>query len=226
MTRRDKVFIILTGIFVTNAVLAELLGTKLFEIFNAKMTVGVLLWPVVFVTTDVVNEYFGKQGVRYLSLLTVFLISFTFVALYAAIQIPASSISPVNDETFQKVFGQSLWIIIGSITAFLFSQFLDVTVFWFLREKTGTKHLWLRSTGSTVISQLIDTFIVIGIAFYLPGKLSLNDYVTISFTNYTYKFLIALLMTPIIYAVHILIDKFLGKDSSDHLIADAAKRSL
>ncbi len=225
-SRRDLVFIILTGIFVTNAILAEILGTKLFMIAGANMTVGVLLWPVVFVTTDVVNEYFGKAGVRSLTFLTIGLIGFTFLALLVAISIPASKISPVSDEVFSAVFGQSLWIIVGSITAFLVSQLIDVTVFWFLRGKTGAKQLWLRSTGSTVISQLIDTFVVLGIAFYLPGKMGLNDYVNISFTNYAYKFLIALLMTPIIYLAHALIDKFLGKQNSDTLIKDAARNSL
>ncbi len=225
LSRRDLVFIILTGIFVTNAVLAEVLGTKLFAILNMKMTVGVLLWPVVFVTTDVVNEYFGKQGVRYLTLLTVGLITFTFLALFVAIEIPAADISPVNDEQFKLVFGQSLWIVVGSIAAFLIGQFVDVSIFWFLRHKTGAKQLWLRSTGSTVISQLIDTFVVLGIAFYLPGKWSLGDYVAISLTNYTYKFAVACLMTPIIYVVHAAIDKFLGKDSSEKLIKDAADLS-
>lgn len=226
LSRRDLVFIILTGIFVTNAVLAEILGTKLFALFNLKMTVGVLLWPVVFVTTDVVNEYFGKAGVRFLTYLTVGLITFTFIALFIAIQIPAADISPINDETFAMVFGQSLWIIVGSIVAFVFSQLIDVSIFWFLRGKTGAKQLWLRSTGSTVISQFIDTFVVLGIAFYLPGKWKLSDYVAISLTNYTYKFTIALLMTPIIYVVHAAIDKFLGKQGSDNLIQDAAKHSL
>lgn len=223
-SRRDLVFIILTGIFVTNAILAEVLGTKLFLIGSAHMTVGVLLWPVVFVTTDVVNEYFGKAGVRHLTFLTIWLISFTFVALFAAIKIPASNISPVNDQQFEAVFGQSLWIVLGSITAFLVSQLIDVTIFWFLRSKTGTKSLWLRSTGSTVVSQLIDTFVVLGIAFYLPGKLTFDSYVNISLTNYAYKFIIALLMTPIIYLAHMLIDKFLGKQMSDNLIRDAAKQ--
>lgn len=225
-SRRDLVFIILTGIFVTNALLAEILGTKLFLIGSANMTVGVLLWPVVFVTTDVVNEYFGKAGVRHLTFLTIGLITFTFIALYAAINIPASSISPVSDDQFAAVFGQSLWIIIGSITAFLLSQLIDVSVFWFLRGKTGAKALWLRSTGSTVISQFIDTFVVLGIAFYLPGKLGLDDYINISLTNYTYKFVIALLMTPIIYVAHMAIDRFLGKQSANTLIKDAAKHSL
>lgn len=209
-SRRDIVFIFLTGVFVTNAILAEILGTKLFAIGSVNMTIGVLLWPVVFITTDIVNEYFGKSGVRHLTFLTIGLIVFTFLALYVAIQIPASSISPVNDDQFRAVFGQSLWIVVGSITAFLVSQFIDVTVFWFLKNKTGSSNLWLRATGSTVVSQLIDTFVVLGIAFYLPGKMSLDNYVKLSLTNYSYKFVIALLMTPIIYLAHAVIDKFLG----------------
>ncbi len=223
--RRDIVFIFLTGIFVTNAVLAEILGSKLFAIGEIKMTVGVLLWPVVFISTDIVNEYFGKSGVKILTYLTVGLISYAFLAMFLAVKIPAANISPVTDEQFSAVLGQSMWIIVGSIVAFLLSQLVDVFVFWFFRKRTGGKLLWLRATGSTVVSQLIDTFVVLGIAFWLPGKIQFDDYVVLSLTNYTYKLFIALTLTPLIYGSHNLIDKYLGKDLSDKLIEDAAKHS-
>ncbi len=106
-----------------------------------------------------------------LSIITACLIAYAFVILLVAIQIPAAvGISGVTDEQFFAVFGQSLWIIVGSIVAFLTSQFVDVFIFWLLRNKTGKKMIWLRSTGSTAVSQLIDTFVVLGIAFWLPGK--------------------------------------------------------
>ncbi len=221
MTKRDLVFLLLTGVFISNAILAEIIGGKLINVGPYLMTVGVILWPVVFLTTDIVNEYFGKSGVKRLTWLTVGLIVYSFVALYLAMMTKASDVSPVTDEQFSAVFGQSLWIIVGSVVAFLLSQFVDVSVFWFFRHKTGAGLLWLRSTGSTIISQLIDTFVVLGIAFYLPGKLSLEDYIKLSLINYSCKVIIAVGLTPIIYGIHNLIDGFLGKDLANKLIQDA-----
>lgn len=172
---------------------------------------GVIPWPVVFIVTDLVNEYYGKEGVRKLTFLTVGLIMYAFVVIYLSLLVPAAGISPVNDEVYNQVFGQSLWIIVGSITAFLVSQLIDATVFWFFRGKTGGKMLWLRATGSTVISQLVDTFVVMGIAFWLPGKMTTEDYLSVSLTNYTYKIMVAVCITPIIYIAHSIIDRYFKK---------------
>lgn len=225
-SRRDLVFIILAGVFITNAILAELIGGKLIQIGPFAMSIGVIPWPIVFLTTDLINEYFGKDGVRRLTFLTVALIVYAFIVLYVAIQVPAAGFSPVSDESFQIVFGQSLWIIIGSIIAFLASQFVDVIVFWFFRSKTHGKQLWLRATGSTAVSQLIDSFVIIGIAFWLPGKVATSDFLKVAASNYSYKFLIAVLLTPMIYFVHNLIDRFLGENEAHKLIEKAAKESV
>lgn len=224
--RRDLIFLGLSGIFITNALLAEIIGGKLFQVGSATFSLGVLPWPVVFITTDLINEYFGKDGVRRLTLMTVALVIYAFFVLFGGIAIPAASFSPVTDASFTNVFGQSLWIIVASVIAFIASQYIDVFVFWMLRAKSGGKHLWLRSTGSTAVSQLIDTFVITGIAFYLPGKLNFNEFLSMSAGNYGYKLIIAIGMTPLIYAGHTLIDRFLGSDESHHLIDQAAHASL
>jgi uncharacterized integral membrane protein (TIGR00697 family) len=149
------------------------------------------------------------------------LIIYAFLVIFLSILVPAAPFSPVQDDVFKMVFGQSLWIIIGSITAFALSQMIDVIVFWFFREKTGGKYLWLRATGSTAISQLIDSFVVIGIAFWLPGKVKTEDFLNVAASNYSYKLIIAISLTPMIYLVHNLIDKFLGANESKHLIEKA-----
>jgi hypothetical protein len=123
--------------------------------------------------------------------------------------IPAVDFSPVNDEEFSAVFGQSMWIIVGSVTAFVISQLTDVMLFWFFKNLTKGKMIWLRATGSTVISQLIDTFMVAGIAFWLPGKISLGEYINMASTGYTAKLLIAVSMTPLIYLGHAIIKAYL-----------------
>lgn len=221
--RRDLTFLVLASIFVTNAILGELIGGKLIQVGPFTVSVGVFPWPVVFLTTDLINEYFGKSGVRRLTLVTSALIVFAFCILYAAMQVPAASFSPVTDEAFAQVFGQSMWIIVGSLTAFIVSQFVDVFVFWVLRNRMNARHLWLRATGSTVVSQLVDTFVIMGIAFWLPGKLTFSQYWQTSLTNYSYKLLIAVALTPLIYAGHALIDRYLGKEESERLIARAAQ---
>lgn len=212
-TRKDFVFVILAGIFITNAVTAELIGGKLIEIGPFVMSIGILPWPIVFLTTDLINEYFGEKGVKKLSLITACLIAYAFVILLVAIGIPAAKgISPVSDEQFHAVFGQSMWIIVGSIIAFMFSQLIDVTVFWFFKNKTGDKKIWLRTTGSTIISQLFDSFIVLGIAFWLPGKINFDTFITSALTGYTFKLIIAIVLTPLIYLGHYAIKKYLAEE--------------
>ena len=206
------VYVILAGIFITNAVVAELIGGKLIYVGPYLMSVGILPWPIVFVTTDLINEYFGEKGVKKLSLITACLIAYCFVLLFIALKIPAvKGDGLVTDGQFTAVFGQSMWIIVGSITAFLISQLIDVSIFHFFKRKTGNKMIWLRSTGSTVISRLFDSFIVLGIAFWMTGKISTEQYIASAFTGYFVKLVIAILLTPLIYLGHSIIEKYIHK---------------
>ena len=212
-SKKELVFVILAGIFITNAVTAELIGGKLIQIGPFVMSIGILPWPIVFLTTDLINDYFGKEGVKKLSFITAALIAYSFILLFLAMTIPAATgISPVDDEQFKAVFGQSMWIIVGSIIAFLFSQLIDVYVFSYFKKKTGNKKIWLRATGSTVVSQLFDSFIVLGIAFWLPGKINTETFVSSALTGYTFKLGTAVLLTPIIYLGHYWIEKYIKED--------------
>ncbi|MFE3869828.1 queuosine precursor transporter [Flavobacterium sp. ZS1P70] len=213
-SKKDIVFVILAGIFITNAVVAELIGGKLIQVGPFVMSIGILPWPVVFLTTDLINEYFGEKGVKKLSYITACLIAYAFIILLLAILVPAAKgISPVNDSQFYAVFGQSMWIIAGSIIAFLVSQLIDVTVFWFFKNRTGERKIWLRTTGSTVVSQLFDSFIVLGIAFWLPGKINFDTFLSSAIVGYTFKLGIAILLTPLIYLGHHLIKKYLSEET-------------
>ena len=208
--KKDIIYVILAGIFITNAVVAELIGGKLINVFGVPMSVGILPWPIVFVTTDLINDYFGEKGVRKLSLITASLIAYTFVILFIAMRIPAMHGDKlVTDDQFNGVFGQSMWIIVGSITAFMVSQLIDVSIFHFVKNKTGGKMIWLRSTGSTVISQLFDSFIVLGIAFWMTGKMTTEVFLASAFTGYFVKMIIAIVLTPLIYLGHSLIEKYI-----------------
>lgn len=213
--KKDIIYVVLAGIFITNALVAELIGGKLIYVGDTVMSLGILPWPIVFITTDLINEYFGEKGVKKLSFITAGLIAYTFFLLLIGLNIPAvKGDGLISDEQFNAVFGQSMWIIVGSITAFLVSQLIDVTIFHFVKNRTGKKMIWLRSTGSTVISQLFDSFIVLGIAFWLPGKINEETFVASSFTGYFVKLLIAIGLTPLIYLGHYLIDNYLGTEKN------------
>ncbi|MEM6766628.1 MAG: queuosine precursor transporter [Bacteroidota bacterium] len=251
--KENILFIILGGFFIANALIAEFIGVKIFALEDTlgiqpldwnlfgqagslNFTAGVLLWPVVFILTDVINEYYGKKGVRLLSYLAVVLIAYAFMMVYGAIGLePASwwitsyTEKGVDDMqiAFSNVLGQGLWIIAGSMVAFLIGQLVDVTVFQYLRKFTGSSKIWLRATGSTLVSQLIDSFVVLYIAFVLgPPKWDLSLFLAVGTVNYLYKFIVAVILTPALYILHALIDTYLGKDLAEEMMEKAANSSL
>jgi queuosine precursor transporter len=250
--KASRLFLVLGGFFIANALIAEFIGVKIFSLedtvgmpraeismfggsFSFHLTAGVLLWPVVFVMTDVINEYYGPKGVRFLSFLAVGLISYAFFVIYLSMQLSPSEFFrlgdkvPDPDAAYRGVFGQGLWIIIGSLVAFLVGQVLDVLVFHRIKRITGEKKIWLRATGSTLISQLVDSFVVLFIAFYFgpmfEGNLSkqwtAGQVLITGSGNYMYKFAVAVLLTPVIYMAHIWIDNYLGQESARKMKASA-----
>lgn len=247
--KENKLFVFLGFFFITNALVAEFIGVKIFSLekllgFSSQsfslfgvdfeginLSAGVLQWPIVFIMTDIINEYYGKRGVRLLSFLTAGMILYAFIFVKLAIEVPPA---PFWDEhswqgvkvplnpAFHILFGQGLWIIAGSITAFLIGQLVDVISFHLIRRKTGSKLLWLRATGSTLISQFIDSYVVLFIAFYFGWGWDLNRILAVGIVNYTYKGLAAILLTPLLYLFHFIIDTYLGKDLSQKLQERAA----
>ncbi|KQS31265.1 queuosine precursor transporter [Dyadobacter sp. Leaf189] len=249
--KRQKLFLVLCAIFITNALIAEITGGKIFSVetllgippanlliggqrLDFNMTAGVVNWPVVFITSDIINEYFGRKGVKRISYLTSALIVYTFITIFFSTKLPPAqfwldlnntdshgNVFNINDA-FSKIFNQGLGIMIGSITAFLLGQLLDVFVFSWLRRKTGSKYIWLRATGSTMFSQLVDSFVVITIAFYVFGNWDLKQIFSVGTINYLYKGVVAILLTPVIYIAHYFIDNYLGKEYAEELSHRAA----
>lgn len=216
MNKSQKLYVLLGGVFLTALILAELTGSKLiawtpFGSLSFTMTMGVIPFPITFLVTDIINEYYGKKGIRFITLIGMSMILFAYLILVLDMQIPAAPFSPVQDEAFNNVFGQSARIILGSVTAYLIGQMIDISVFFWIRQKTRARWLWMRATGSTFVSQLVDSFVVLFIAFY--GQLALGQILEIGLTNYIYKFIIAALLTPLIYLVHFIIDKYLGDEA-------------
>ncbi len=221
--RRQWLFIFLVGLFITNAVTAELISNKLIQIpisfsfFNKEFgpfttIVGILPWPVVFILTDLLNEFYGFKAVKRVSWITSILIAYCFIIVGLSLSIPAVEIKGsklATNESFNLVFGQAQMVIVGSIAAFLISQLMDAFLFDWIKKKTGNKLIWLRSTGSTLFSQLVDTYVVLYIGFVLPGSLKMKDFLTIAPTNYILKILIAISLTPFIYLGHYLVKRYL-----------------
>lgn len=236
-TRKNKLFLILGTFFLTNAIIAEFIGAKIFSLeatlgmnplnitlfgqtnsFN--MTAGVILWPFVFIMTDIINEYFGKDGVRKLSYLTVVMLIYSFIMVRVAMGlnganfwINSGSNKGIIDmsSAYNSVFGAGLMIIIGSLVAFLVGQMVDAFIFTKIKDKTNNKFIWLRATGSTVVSQFIDSYVVLIIAFYIGGTFSFKQVMAIGTINYIYKLTMSVVLLPLLYFVHGIIDRYLGK---------------
>lgn len=239
--RPAKLFIAITAFFAANALIAECIGGKIFSLekvfglppsnfsllgqtglaFN--LTCGVLLWPLEFVITDIVNEYYGPKAVRRISYTAVALISYAFLMFYLAIKIPPADfwigsgtenrIANMNDA-FTSIFGQGMWIILGSLAAFLISQIVDVTVFHQIKKATGQNKVWLRATGSTLVSQFVDSFIVLFIAFKIGKGWSWQLVLAICLVNYAYKSFMAIILTPVIYLAEKGIDNYVGDQAA------------
>jgi uncharacterized integral membrane protein (TIGR00697 family) len=248
--RALRLFLLLSGFFVSNALIAEFIGIKVFALEptlglapldwalfgqtgSLNFTAGVLLWPVVFIMTDVINEYFGPRGVRFISFLTVGLVVYAFLFAYIAMSLaPADwwvGVSrdrgvPDMQAAFAVIFGQGMWTVAGSVTAFLIGQLIDVAVFHRVRQATGERMIWARATGSTLVSQLVDSFVVLYIAFVLgPQQWPISLFLAVGTVNYLYKFAAAVALTPLIYLARALLDRYLGTVLSARLKEQAAR---
>jgi len=247
--RPTRLFIGLAAFFCVNAVLAEFIGVKIFALEDTlgirplewnlfgqagslNFTAGTLLWPIVFIMTDTINEYFGRRGVRFISWLAAALIVYGFVFAFIAIHLaPASWWTGVASDqgvpdyqaAFAAVFGQGLWTIWGSLVAFLIGQLVDVHVFHRIRKRTGERHAWLRATGSTAISQVIDSFVVLYIAFVIgPQHWSMSLFLAVGTLNYIYKMGAAIALIPLLYLARVAIHNYLGHERAHEMREHAA----
>ncbi len=251
--------LILGGFFLTNTIIAELVGIKIFSLESSlgfepfdwtifgteglgfNLTAGVLLWPVVFIMTDIINEYFGPRVVELLSYFTIGLIFYAFIMIYGTIHLspngwwdaqsgintldPSLSVTSM-DLAFGKVMGQGTKIIIASMFAFLLGQIIDVFVFHKIKAATGEGKIWLRATGSTLISQFIDSYVVLIVAFYFMSDWDLTRVLAIGTMNYFYKFIVAIVLTPLIYLAHSIIDNWLGESLANSMKTEAQNISI
>ena len=236
--KKLNIYLILGLFFAAITVTAESIGPKIVDVhlllpflkylpfFNSRtlnISAGVILWPLVFILTDIISHYFGKKGVMQISYITVFLLIMVFSIYYMASAMPPAKFwVEVNarnnnfniNQAYSLIFMQSTKIIFGSLIAFIASQIIDATIYHRLRAITNEKLLWMRALVSTFFSQLIDSYTVITIAFYIMGDWSLSQIYEVGTSQFVFKLLIAVLLTPFLYIVHYVIDIYLGKEIS------------
>lgn len=253
LSKENKLFVVLACFFIGNTLIAEVIGPKMFSVersmgmepvnwtlfgiqnLSFNFSAGSILWPIVFIMTDVINEYYGKRGVRFLSYMAVGVIGYAFFMLLLTTRAaPAdfwlqvnSDIKPDINSAFSRIFNTGMLIIVGSLTAFLISQLLDALIFEKFKKTTGDKYVWLRATGSTVISQFFDSFIILFIVFYFGAdpahRWSLNQIAAIGLMGYFYKVFTAIVLTPLLYFVHGIITRYLGDELATRLKHQAIK---
>lgn len=215
---RLTLFITLVMVFITCLITGDLIGGKLTSVhlFGEEwvFSVGQLAFPVTFILTDILNEFYGRQVVRRVTVIAFVMVGVSFGFIYWAAAMPWASFTQATNWTgvgtreFGIIFTQATEIQIGSMFAFLVANLVDVSVFWFFKRLTGNRMLWLRATGSTAVSQLIDTIVISAVIW--QDKVTFGQFSKIVIASYVLKLTVAIVVTPIIYGLHEVIEKRFG----------------
>lgn len=226
MHRSQRVYIFLTALFVAALIAGDFIGGKFFVFAGRSFSAGIIPFPLTFVLTDVVNEFYGKAGARRLTYAGLVAAVFVWLVINLALLLPTTGDSPISDAVFRSAFGTSARLYVASLTAYLIGQLLDISIFGVLRRLTGERLLWLRSTGSTVFSQAIDSLSVSFV--FLIGTRSMGFILSNAANNYVGKLVMAILLTPLIYLGHTVVQRTLGtrEEVSAHLEAHPAREPL
>jgi uncharacterized integral membrane protein (TIGR00697 family) len=222
---RAKLFLALSAVFIASLIVGDLIGGKLLEpqlgggpihLFGGEVviiSVGMIPFPVTFLLTDLLNEFYGKQAARAVTWVGFAMTIFTFVLVNVAVALPIASFTAdpswtgINQGAFANVFGGGKRILLGSLVAYVIAQFADIGIFHLIKRRSGNRLLWLRATGSTVVSQLIDTVVISTVAW--TGTMPASKIVALILTSYTVKLMVAIGLTPAIYAGHAVVEKVL-----------------
>jgi uncharacterized integral membrane protein (TIGR00697 family) len=210
LTTRHKLYLGLSATFLTSLLVADMTAGKFFSVGGLDVSVGVIPFPITFLLTDVVNEYYGSRGARFLTAVGALMLVFAFAIIVVARVLPVSPHSPISQDAFDAVFGLSFRFFAASLFAYLVGQLADIQAFRLTKRLTRNRHLWLRATGSTAISQIVDTTVVNVTA--LVGILPAAEIVEVTAFNYGYKMIAAVLLTPLLYVAHGIVTRRLGVD--------------
>lgn len=208
LSARQKLYVVLCSIFLTALLIANCVAGKFFTVGGFTMSVGVIPFPITFLLTDIVNEYYGNKGARFITYIGMVMMLFANGLIYLAMVLPISELSPVTEESFENVFGLSWRLFLGSLIAYVLGQISDIQSFSLLKRFTGERLIWLRATGSTALSQVIDTVVVTTVIF--ADSKSVEEITRLCATGYGYKMLVAVGMSPLLYVAHGVITRRLG----------------
>lgn len=216
--RSHKIFVWMAAIFVISLVIADLTGAMLFSFRlpflrdPVLLSAGIIPFPITFILTDLLNEFYGKQGARFVTWVGFGMCFLTFGFLSVCGYLPIDARTFIPRPVFMTLSTQYTGMFLASITAYLIGQLLDIQMFHLFRSWTKHRFIWLRATGSTVVSQLVDSVIVTAIAF--GGHMAINDMAQLAFGNYTWKFIIAIAITPLLYLGHVLLEKLMPQQEA------------
>lgn len=243
--RSHKIFVWMTGIFLVCLIIANLIGAMLFSFRlpflkdPVLLSAGIIPFPVTFILTDLLNEFYGKQGARFVTFVGFGMSILVFLLLLAGSVLPVDSRTVMPQNVYQSVFELYSGMFVASLIAYLIAQLLDIQIFQIFRSITRHRFIWLRATGSTVISQLFDSLVITFIAFhanlfslhatngavsveFFPGSTGFSDWLfkfslpvptlwELAFGNYTWKFVIAVGITPFLYLGHYILARLMPR---------------
>ncbi|PKG50605.1 MULTISPECIES: queuosine precursor transporter [Olleya] len=213
MTLKDKllaqkIYLLLGALFITSLVVSNLIFQKFFywypldiNIFGAKLfeiSVGILPYPITFLITDLISEIYGKKRANQIVIGGIFASIFSLLIVYTANAVSATSWSPVGDNLFSTVFGNTMIAVFASMMAYLLAQLVDIQIYHFWKRITKGKHLWLRNNFSTFLSQFVDTFSVLFLLCSF-GEIGWDRFAGLLISGFIFKVLIAILDTPFLY---------------------------
>lgn len=208
----DFLYLIFTALFIAALVTTNLIANKFVTVdlgFKSfQISAGVLPYPITFLITDILSEIFGKKRTQRVVMAGFFSSVFVLLILWLGNQFPAIEASPVSDDTYSNVFSNSWRVILSSMLAYLVAQFVDVRIYHFWKKLTNGKHLWLRNNGSTIISQLMDTSLVVFVLFV--GTMSMEKMGQLIIDGWMFKAFFALCDTPLMYLSVYILQKWLG----------------
>jgi len=201
--KADNLYLTLAGLFITALVVCNLIANKFVSVdlgfYTFTLSAGVLPYPITFLITDILSEMYGRKKTSRVVLMGFAALLFTILILWLGKQFAAIESSPVSDSVYNAAFGNSQRVIFASMTAYLVAQLVDVRSFHFWKRLTNGKMLWLRNNASTMLSQLVDTTLVVGVLFY--GKESFETMSGFIIDGWLFKALAAFVDTIPIYII-------------------------
>jgi len=200
-----RIYLILAALFIASLVASNLIFQKFFYFdffgwYTFEVSVGILPYPLTFLITDTISEIYGKKKANLVVTAGIFASAFSLLIILASDAVPATAWSPIDNTTFSLVFGATGIAVFASMTAYLLAQYVDIHIFHFWKKLTKGKHLWLRNNFSTFSSQFIDTLSVLALLCFF-GKIEWTNFYSLLLSGFLYKVLVALLDTPLLYAI-------------------------